>query len=74
MCELKVQFRYGVLRRQDLWEAIEAGNYPEYELGIQVVEEADEHKFPFDLLDATKMIPEELVPVQVGTLVSFRFC
>lgn len=49
--------------RMDLWEAIEAGNYPEYELGIQVVEEADEHKFPFDILDATKIIPEELVPV-----------
>ncbi|GAV06932.1 Catalase4 [Ramazzottius varieornatus] len=55
--------------RQDLWEAIETGNYPQYELGIQVVEEADEHKFPFDLLDATKIIPEELVPVQrIGKL------
>ncbi|KAI9105348.1 catalase [Phlyctochytrium arcticum] len=50
--------------RQDLWEAIEAGNYPEWELGIQVVEEEDEFKFDFDLLDATKLIPEELVPIQ----------
>jgi len=50
--------------RRDLWEAIESGAFPEYELGIQVVPEADEHKFEFDLLDPTKIIPEELVPVQ----------
>ena len=50
--------------RRDLWEAIEAGQYPEWELGIQVVPEKDEHKFEFDLLDPTKLIPEELVPVQ----------
>jgi len=51
--------------RRDLWEAIESGDYPEFELGVQVVEEQDEHKFDFDLLDATKLIPEELVPVQL---------
>jgi catalase len=50
--------------RRDLWEAIEAGDYPEYELGIQVVEEGDVDSFDFDLLDATKIIPEELVPVR----------
>ena len=50
--------------RRDLYEAIEAGNYPEWELGLQIVEEEDEHKFGFDLLDATKIIPEELVPVR----------
>ena len=50
--------------RRDLWESIEMGDYFEWELGVQVVEEADEHKFDFDLLDATKIIPEELVPVQ----------
>jgi catalase len=55
--------------RRDLWEAIESGDYPEWELGVQMVEEADEHKFDFDLLDATKIIPEELVPVKrVGKL------
>ncbi|HEX4948996.1 MAG TPA: catalase HPII [Blastocatellia bacterium] len=55
--------------RRDLWEAIESGAFPEWELGVQIVEEADEHKFPFDLLDATKIIPEELVPVQrIGKL------
>ena len=50
--------------RRDLWEAIEKGAFPEWELGIQVIPEADEHKFEFDLLDPTKLIPEELVPVQ----------
>ena len=55
--------------RRDLYEAIEAGNYPEWELGLQIVEEEDEHKFGFDLLDATKLIPEELVPVlKVGKM------
>ncbi len=50
--------------RRDLWEAIEQGQYPEYELGVQIVDEKDEFAFAFDLLDATKIIPEELVPVQ----------
>jgi len=50
--------------RRDLWEAIENGDFPEWELGVQLVAEADEHKFEFDLLDSTKIIPEELVPVQ----------
>jgi catalase len=55
--------------RRDLWEAIENGNYPEWELGVQIVEEKDEHKFSFDLLDPTKIIPEELVPVRrIGKL------
>ena len=50
--------------RRDLWDAIEHGAYPEWEFGIQVVEEKDEQKFGFDLLDPTKLIPEEVVPVQ----------
>lgn len=50
--------------RRDLWDAIESGAYPEWELGIQIVPESDEFKFEFDLLDPTKLIPEELVPVQ----------
>jgi len=49
--------------RRDLWESIEAGLYPEWELGVQIIEEQDEHKFDFDILDPTKLIPEELVPV-----------
>lgn len=55
--------------RRDLWEAIESGNFPEYEFGVQIVPEKDEFKFDFDLLDPTKLIPEELVPVQrIGKL------
>ena len=51
--------------RRNLFDAIDKGQYPEWELGVQVVPEADEHKFDFDLLDATKLIPESLVPVQI---------
>ncbi len=51
--------------RRDLWEAIENGEYPEWELGVQIIPEKDEHKFEFDLLDPTKLVPEELVPVQL---------
>lgn len=59
--------------RRDLWEAIEAGQYPEFELGVQLVSEMREHEFDFDLLDATKFIPEEQVPVQpVGRMVLNR--
>lgn len=50
--------------RRDLWMAIENGDYPEWELGLQIVPEEDEHNFGFDLLDPSKLIPEELVPVQ----------
>ncbi len=59
--------------RRDLWDAIEAGQYPEWELGLQIVPEEDEHKFDFDLLDPTKLIPEEMVPVQlIGRMVLNR--
>ena len=51
--------------RRDLWEAIEKGQYPEFELGVQMVAEKDEHKFNFDLLDPTKIIPEAQVPVKI---------
>jgi catalase len=55
--------------RRDLWDAIENGDFPEWELGVQLVEEKDEHSFDFDLLDPTKIIPEELVPVKrIGKL------
>lgn len=50
--------------RRDLWMAIEAGEYPEYELGLQVVTEEEAKIFDFDILDPTKLIPEVLVPVQ----------
>ena len=59
--------------RRDLWENIDKGNFPEYELGLQVIEEADERRFDFDPLDPTKFWPESLVPVQrVGKLVLDR--
>jgi catalase len=50
--------------RRDLWEAIENGAFPEWELGVQLIPEKDEYKFPFDLLDPTKLVPEEMIPVQ----------
>jgi catalase len=51
--------------RRDLFESIEMGNYPEYELGVQMIDEEDEFKFDFDVLDPTKLWPEELVPVKI---------
>ncbi|MFJ7912323.1 catalase [Kitasatospora sp. NPDC096204] len=59
--------------RRDLWEAIAGGDFPEYELGVQLIPERDEFAFPFDLLDPTKLVPEELVPVRpVGRMVLDR--
>jgi catalase len=59
--------------RRDLWEAIEAGAYPEYELGIQVFTEREAERFSFDVLDSTKIVPEELVPVRpIGRMVLNR--
>jgi catalase len=59
--------------RRDLWEAIESGNYPVWELGLQVFSEADAEKFSFDVLDSTKLIPEELISVKpVGRMVLNR--
>jgi catalase len=59
--------------RKDLWESIEDGNFPEYELCVQMIEEEDEFAFNFDILDPTKIWPEELVPVMpVGKMVLNR--
>ena len=59
--------------RRDLWERIEAGAFPEWEFGVQVFTEEQAEAFSFDILDATKLIPEELVPVQMlGKLVLNR--
>ena len=55
--------------RRDLWTNIEAGNPAEWELGLQILDPEDEFKFDFDILDATKLWPEELIPVRrVGKL------
>jgi len=59
--------------RRDLWEAIDAGNGPQWELGVQVFTEEEAERFSFDVLDATKIVPEELVPVvPVGRMVLDR--
>jgi len=59
--------------RRDLWEAIEAGAYPEWELALQIFTEEQAEAFSFDVLDPTKIIPEELVPLRpVGRMVLNR--
>ena len=59
--------------RRDLWNAIQSGDYPEWELGVQIFDEGTAEKFEFDVLDATKLIPEEIVPVRiVGRMVLDR--
>lgn len=50
--------------RRDLWENIEKGNFPEYELGVQIIREDQEFDFDFDILDATKLWPEEVIPLK----------
>ena len=59
--------------RRDLWEAISSGHFPEYELGLQIFDQDFADKFEFDVLDATKLIPEEAVPLEmVGKLILDR--
>ncbi len=59
--------------RRDLWNSIKAGEFPEWELGLQLFDEKFTKRFPFDVLDATKIIPEEDVPIRrVGRLVLNR--
>jgi len=60
--------------RRDLWNAIQRGVFPEFELSIQAVPEAEADKLEFDILDATKLIPEEIVPlVPIGKMVLDRW-
>ncbi|MCA6067764.1 catalase [Chryseobacterium sp. RG1] len=55
--------------RRDLWDAIENGDFPQWDLGVQLIPEEDEMKYSFDILDPTKIVPEELVPIKiVGTM------
>ncbi len=59
--------------RRDLWESIERGDYPEWELGVQVFDEETADRLDFDVLDATKVIPEEIIPLRmIGKLVLNR--
>ncbi|MEX2512701.1 MAG: catalase [Cyclobacteriaceae bacterium] len=65
----KISGKDSDFHKKDLWNAIEEGDFPEWDLGVQLIPESDEHKFDFDLLDATKLVPESEVPVQlVGTM------
>jgi catalase len=60
--------------RRDMFEAISAGNFPEWEFAVQLFTQAEADRFPFDHLDATKLIPEELVPLKViGRMVLDRW-
>ncbi len=60
--------------RRDMFEAIQAGHFPEWEFSVQLFTQADADRFPFDHLDATKLIPEELVPLKViGRMVLDRW-
>ncbi len=59
--------------RRDLWEAIQSGNFPEWELRVQLFDQAFADAFDFDVLDPTKLIPEEMLePIPVGRLVLDR--
>ncbi|KAI8820637.1 catalase [Fimicolochytrium jonesii] len=70
---LKTNGRDPDFHRRDLYEAIQFGDYPEWELGFQILTEEEADKLPFDILDATKIIPEELFPVRyVGKMVLNR--
>jgi catalase len=66
---LKIAGQDPDFHRKDLYTAIEAGSYPKWKFGIQVIPEGKEHDFDFDILDATKVWPEELVPIRyIGQL------
>jgi catalase len=61
-------------QRRDLFEAIAAGNFPEWELAVQLFTEEEAARFPFDHLDATKLVPEEMVPLKtIGRMVLDRW-
>ena len=71
---VKLQSADNDFHRRDLFEAIGAGDFPEWDFAVQLFTEAEADKFPFDHLDPTKLIPEELVPLQVvGRMVLDRW-
>lgn len=70
----KLQGADNDFHRRDLFEAITGGDFPQWEFGVQLFTEEDAAKFPFDHLDATKLIAEELVPLRiVGRMVLDRW-
>lgn len=65
----KISGRNPDFHREDLWDAIESGHFPVWDFGVQIITPEQEAALPFDILDATKVIPEELVPIQyIATL------
>ncbi|MBA2650530.1 MAG: catalase [Legionella sp.] len=60
--------------RRDLWNAIQSGAFPEWELGLQIFDEAFVEKFQFDVLDSTKIIPEELIPIKMVGRLTLNKC
>lgn len=71
---MKLQAADNDFHRRDLFESIQAGNFPEWELGVQLFTEEEADAFPFDHLDPTKIVPEALVPVQIiGRMVLDRW-
>ena len=70
---LKLQAADNDFHRRDLWESINSGNFPEWELGIQAFDQKFADKLPYDVLDSTKLIPEEMLPIRmVGRMVLDR--
>jgi catalase len=70
---LKLQAADNDYHRRDLWEAIDTGAFPEWEMGIQAFDQAFADAQPYDVLDATKLIPEEVIPVRpIGRMVLDR--
>jgi catalase len=62
---LKLQAADNDYHRRDLWESINSGNFPEWELGIQAFDQKFADKLPYDVLDPTKLIPEEVLPIRM---------
>src|SRR5580700_8889324 len=70
---LKLQAADNDYHRRDLWESINSGDFPEWELGIQAFDQKFADKLPYDVLDSTKLIPEEVLPIRiVGRMVLNR--
>ncbi|KCZ95251.1 catalase HPII [Hyphomonas hirschiana VP5] len=61
----KLQGADNDFHRRDLWEAIDSGNFPEWNFGIQVISEKLAEELPYNVLDPTKIVPEEIAPVRI---------
>lgn len=61
----KICGKDGDFNRRQMWESIEAGDFPTWELGVQLITDADADSFDYDILDATKLVPEEQIPIKI---------